>query len=265
MDKNKIARSFSRSAETYDLFSRLQKDLANDLVKSVASINISPKNILDIGTGTGNVAFLLHERYRDAIITGCDIAPGMIKKAANNNPYENVAFEVADAENLPFTDKKFDLVVSSTTFQWVEDLSRAFSEAKRVLIPGGYFAFVTFGPKTLSELKRNYKIAFGEDADHLHKFNNMREIQAMLKTAGFEALKLNSDTLREFYPDFRTFFRSLKGLGALNASPDLPKGLRSPDKDERADQVLRDQQQDREPGLCDVRGHQSALQGVIRT
>jgi malonyl-CoA O-methyltransferase len=226
LDKKKIARSFSRSAETYDLYSGLQKTLANDLVKSVASINISPKNILDIGTGTGSVAFLLHERYREARITGCDIAPGMIKKAVNNNPYDNVAFEMADAETLPFADKKFDLVVSSTTFQWINDLARAFSEAKRVLIPGGYFAFVTFGPKTMTELKRNYKIAFGEEAAYLHKFKNMREIQAMLKAAGFEALKLNSDTLREFYPDFRTFFKSLKGLGALNASPDLPKGLR---------------------------------------
>jgi malonyl-CoA O-methyltransferase len=227
LDKARIARSFSRSAETYDKFSGLQRTLANDLVKSVASVNISPKNILDIGTGTGSVAFLLHERYKEANIIGCDLAPGMIKKASQNNPHGNVTFEVADAESLPFEDKKFDLVASSTTFQWINDLAKAFSEAKRVLVPGGYFAFVTFGPKTLSELKRNYKIAFGEDAAYLHKFNNMREIQAMLKTSGFEALKLNSDTLREFYPDFRTFFKSLKGLGALNASPDLPKGLRS--------------------------------------
>ena len=154
----------------------------------------------------------------------------MIKKASLNNAHANIAFELADAEALPFTDKSFDLMVSNATFQWIDDLPKAFLEAKRVLVPGGYFAFSTFGPKTLSELKRNYIIAFGQDAEYLHKFKNMREIQAMLKAAGFETLKVSSDTIREFYPDFRTFFKSLKGLGALNASPALPKGLKSKSK-----------------------------------
>ncbi len=151
----------------------------------------------------------------------------MIKKAEQNNHFKNVSFIAGDAENLPFENKSFDLVVSSTTFQWVNDIEKSFAEAKRVLKPGGFFAFVTFGPKTLSELKRNYKIAFGNDADHMHKFWDIRELQAMLKDAGFEVLKFNTNTIREFYPDFRAFFKSLKGMGALNASPDLPKGLRS--------------------------------------
>lgn len=227
MDKKRIARSFSRSAERYDEFARLQKTLAKELVDIISGLRVSPAEILDIGTGTGGVAFLLGAKFKDAKIVGCDIAPGMIQKAKQNNRYENVSFEAADAENLPFADKRFDLAVSSTTFQWIEDIAGAFSEAKRVLKPGGYFAFITFGPKTLSELKRNYKIAFGEEASYLHKFKNTREIQAALKTAGFEVLKLNSVAMREFYPDFRMFFKSLKGLGALNASPDLPKGLRS--------------------------------------
>lgn len=230
LDKKRIAKSFSRSAEHYDEFASLQKTLAGELIESISALRISPSDILDIGTGTGGVAFLLRAKFKNSKIVGCDIAPGMIKKAIYNNRYENVTFEVADAENLPFADNSFDLVASSTTFQWIEDIAKAFSQAKRVLKPGGYFAFITFGPKTLSELKQNYKIAFGEEANYLHKFKNMREIQAMLKTAGFAVLKLNSNTIREFYPDFRVFFKSLKGLGALNASPDLPKGLRSRSK-----------------------------------
>ena len=230
MDKKKIAISFSRSAEHYDEFARLQKDLAKELIETISTLKIEPAEILDIGTGTGGVAFLLGAKFKNSKIIGCDIAPGMIRRAIHNNSYENVSFEIADAENLPFADKKFDLVVSSTTFQWVENIDKAFSEAKRVLKPGGHFAFITFGPKTLSELKQNYKIAFGAEANYLHKFKNMREIRAALKTTAFETLKLSSNTMREFYPDFRTFFKSLKGLGALNASTDLPKGLRSRSK-----------------------------------
>ena len=229
-DKKKIALSFSRSAENYDKFARLQKKLANELVEMVSSLKMAPSDILDIGAGTGSVAFLLGEKFKGSRIVGCDIALGMVRKAIHNNRYENVTFEVADAEKLPFADKSFDLAASSTTFQWIDDLPKAFSEAKRVLRPGGYFAFITFGPKTLTELRQNYKKSFGEEANYLHKYRNAREIQAMLKTAGFNVLRSSSNTIREFYPDFKAFFRSLKGIGALNASVSLPKGLRSRSK-----------------------------------
>ena len=227
MDKKKIALSFSRSAENYDKFAALQRTLSKELIESLSNVKMSPASVLDIGTGTGGAAFLLAAKFRDAKIIGCDIAPGMIMRAEKNNTFKNVSFTAGDAESLPFDDKSFDLVVSSTTFQWVDDIEKAFAEAKRVLKPGGFFAFVTFGPKTLSELKRNYKIAFGNEADHLHKFRNIRELQAILKDAGFNVLKFNTNTIREFYADFRAFFKSLKGMGALNASPYLPKGLKS--------------------------------------
>ena len=208
----------------------MQKRLAKELISSLPSLKKDGLKILDIGSGTGEVAFLLADKFKGASIRGCDLALGMVRKAINKNRFPNVNFEVADAESLPYHDSEFDLVVSSTTLQWVEDLKSAFSEAKRVLKPGGYFAFITFGPKTLSELKRSYKSAFDAEATYLHSYRNMREIAVMLKSVGFEVLRNNSDTVREFYPDFKTFFRSLKGLGALNASTGLPKGLKSKSK-----------------------------------
>ena len=230
MDKEKIASSFSRSAERYDEFAAVQKRLAGEMVAGLPPLRADRLKVLDIGSGTGEVAFLLAERFRGASIKGCDIALGMVRKAINKNRFPNVNFEVADAESLPYADAEFDLVVSSTTLQWVDDLKKAYAEASRVLKPGGYFAFVTFGPKTLSELKRSYKTAFDAEADYLHVYKNMRELASLLRSTGFEVLRNNSDTTREFYPDFKTFFRSLKGLGALNASPRLPKGLRSRSK-----------------------------------
>ena len=71
----------------------------------------------------------------------------MVRKAINKNRFPNVDFEVADAEALPYPDAAFDLVVSSTTYQWVENLSKAFTESKRVLKPGGLFRFHHFRPQ----------------------------------------------------------------------------------------------------------------------
>jgi malonyl-CoA O-methyltransferase len=122
------------------------------------------------------------------------------------------------------------LAVSSTTLQWVEHLDTAFGEVKRVLKDKGALAFVTFGPKTLSELKRSFKIAVDKNAEYLHSYKNSRQIHSILKQKGFKDIKVSSRVITKLYPDFRTFFRALKGLGALNASPALPKGLRGRSK-----------------------------------
>jgi len=225
LDKQRIARSFSRSAGTYDAHSTLQKELAKELVELVRSLRIRPSAILDIGTGTGEVASLLNKLFPEARISGCDIAPGMVKKAIQQHPGEMFQFDIADAEALPYPDKKFDLVASSTTYQWINDLPKAFGEARRVLADKGTFAFLTFGPKTLTELKRCYRISVDRNANYLHDYRNSRQVHAMLKKIGFRNIKVSSRVVTRLYPDFRTFLRSLKGIGALNASHNLPRGL----------------------------------------
>jgi malonyl-CoA O-methyltransferase len=230
LDKKKIALSFSRSAETYDQFSQLQKSLAKELARSVGSLKISPKDILDVGTGTGEVTFLLHEQFKDARITGCDIAPGMIEKASQKNRSKNMKFEIADAEKLPYESDHFDLVVSSTTYQWVEDIEKAFSEAKRVLKKNGYFAFITFGPESLIELKKSFKFTVDETAEYLHEYKTVGEISAILEGCGFKVDKIVSRLVRSVYSDFKDMFRTIKGIGALNATTKLPGGLRGRSK-----------------------------------
>ena len=230
MDKRRIALSFSRAAETYDLFSQLQKHLANELAKTISSLKISPKNILDIGTGTGTVAFLLHGKFGDARITGCDIAPGMIEKAVQKNRSGNMIFEVADAENLPYGDGSFDLVASSTTYQWVERLDAAFAEAERVLKKTGHFAFITLGPESLAELKKSFKFTVDETAKYLHEYKTIGEISTILETCGFKVIRIDSRHVRVAYSDFKDMFRTIKGIGALNATTELPKGLRGRSK-----------------------------------
>jgi len=226
-DKNKIARSFSRYARTYDRFANLQKNLAGNLMETVRSLKISPKKILDIGTGTGEMAFLLHNDFPNAKIWGCDIAPGMVKKSMEKNKFEGITFEVCDAEFLPYKDKTFDLVVSNTVYQWVEELARAFSEARRVLKDSCYFAFITFGPDSLSELKKSYRLKVDEKAEYLHEYKTVSEVGSLLERCDLKVASLSSRSVRTVYPDFREMQKTIKSIGALNASVNLPKGLRS--------------------------------------
>lgn len=230
LDKNKIARSFSRYAQTYDKFAGLQKQLAKELVDTVKKLDISPNNILDIGTGTGEVAFLLQALFPNAKIKGCDLAPGMIQVAKQKNISKNISFDVADAEVLPYRPETFDLVVSSTTYQWVENLRAAFGEANRVLKNKCNFVFTTFGPDSLKELKTSFRLNVDENAEYLHTYKTLSEIASLLELSEFKVINLNSRLVRTVYPNLREMLKKIKSIGALNASAKLPKGLRSKSK-----------------------------------
>jgi len=225
-DKEKIAREFSRHAETYDKFASLQNSLARELVEIIRALKISPKTILDIGTGTGEVAFLLQDLFGNSKIIGCDIAPGMIEKARQKNKSANIAFDLADAEILPYKSGSFDLVASNTTYQWVENLKRAFAEAARVLKDSGHFAFITFGPDSLMELKKAYKLTVDEKAEYLHEYKTISELGNLLENIGFKVLSLNSRSVRTAYENFKEMQKTIKNIGAINASTKLNSDAR---------------------------------------
>ncbi len=92
-----------------------------------------PRQILDLGTGTGVVAVALAERYPEAEVVGIDLSPGMIEEARRKLPTGlagRVSFEVGDAAALACRDGSFELVVLSNMIPFFDELAR-------VVAPGG--------------------------------------------------------------------------------------------------------------------------------
>ena len=104
-----------------------------------------PRQVLDIGTGTGKAARLVAERFPTAEVTGVDLSPAMVREACALLPPElagRVRFEVADAAALPFPNDTFDLVVLLNMIPFTAELAR-------VTAPGGTLAVASFaGPST---------------------------------------------------------------------------------------------------------------------
>lgn len=102
-----------------------------------ASIGQAPLDIVDVGTGTGEVALLLAGLGHH--VTGVDLAEDMLAQARAKNDARGLAatFMTGDAEALPFPDASFDVVVNRHLLWTLPQPERALAEWSRVLVPGG--------------------------------------------------------------------------------------------------------------------------------
>ncbi|XP_025942350.1 arginine-hydroxylase NDUFAF5, mitochondrial isoform X3 [Apteryx rowi] len=107
---------------------------------------------------------------------------------------------VADEEFLPFKEDTFDLVVSSLSLHWVNDLPRAFREIHQVLKPDGVFIGAMFGGDTLYELRCSLQLAElereGGFSPHVSPFTAVSDLGHLLSRAGFNTLTVDTDEIQ---------------------------------------------------------------------
>jgi malonyl-CoA O-methyltransferase len=218
VDKSLVGRSFSRGAEDYDAHAAVQRRAADRLLELALPLVAPPRRVLDVGYGTGALLARLAGIFPCAALAGADLAPGMAL-AARRRPMRAL-LGVGDAEALPFRAGAFDLVVSTSTFQWLPRLERALCEARRVLAPGGTLAIAFFGGETLRELRWAWREALGGALpDRTHRFHREGDLAAALAGAGLAPLVLTSGRLVERHARAIDLLRALKRIGAGNAAP----------------------------------------------
>jgi malonyl-CoA O-methyltransferase len=230
IDRKRVRESFGRQAPEYESNAPVQKRVLAGFLDLLKGERISPHRLLDVGSGTGMLLRSLREVYGNAFAVGVDLAPGMNRKARENlRSDHHTHLLTADAEHLPLPDACFDLVVSTSAFQWLNELGPAFSEARRVLAPGGLFCFALFGERTLYELRTSFRraVAAGGQSgiDRTHDFFTLADVESALDRSGFIDCRVTSHQERTMHDDVSALLRSLKRIGAGNASPHTPRGL----------------------------------------
>ncbi|MBI2354889.1 MAG: methyltransferase domain-containing protein [Deltaproteobacteria bacterium] len=224
-DRGRVGRAFHRHSGEYDRHASVQKRVVARLEGLVAAHGQQdPARLLDIGCGTGAMLSALAGRYPEASLCGLDLAFNMARHTAQSLGGKAMLVN-GDAELLPFRDGAFDLVVSASTFQWVERLDACFGECRRVLNSGGLLCVAFFGGRTLWELQESYREAvalrFGADdarRERMHRFRDVAEVRRALSGLGCNQLVITTETEMEYHADVPDLLRSIKAIGAATAA-----------------------------------------------
>jgi demethylmenaquinone methyltransferase/2-methoxy-6-polyprenyl-1,4-benzoquinol methylase len=143
--KEQVAKMFDAISENYDGLNRvisfgIDVKWRKKVIQLIGKNN--PKKILDIATGTGDLAIMMADLNPDEVV-GLDISAGMLEvgkeKIADKNLSNLVKMVLGDSENIPFEDNYFDAITVSFGVRNFENLDKGLKEILRVLKPGGTF------------------------------------------------------------------------------------------------------------------------------
>ena len=217
LDRRGVRAAFDRAGATYESAAQLQARVAAELIGRLDTFRFEPAVVLDLGAGTGRVSAALKRRYPRAQVLALDLSLGMLRQARHNlRLWRRFTRVCADAQRLPLKSASVDLVFSSLMLQWCEPLDAALAEVRRVLKGEGFFAFSTFGPATLQELRRAWAAA--DDYNHVNHFIDVHDVGNALVRAGFTEPVLDVDRIELGYPDALALMRDLKAIGAHNVT-----------------------------------------------
>jgi demethylmenaquinone methyltransferase / 2-methoxy-6-polyprenyl-1,4-benzoquinol methylase len=139
---------FGRIARRYDLANHLLSGGADFLWRRRAAKIVAgwqPRDVLDLATGSGDLALAIQGRLPEATVTATDFSPEMLEVARRKGVAKTV---LADALQLPFESASFDCVTVAFGLRNMADWDRALSEMARVLRAGGHLLVLDFSIPT---------------------------------------------------------------------------------------------------------------------
>jgi malonyl-CoA O-methyltransferase len=206
LDKQAIRRRFDRAADCYDVFSVVQRGMADRLV---AGVEGEPSSILDLGCGTGYLTALLERRFPDARLEAVDFSRAMIARARERVP--EATFVVCDIEELELEPESYDLIASSATFQWLTEPEETMRLLAASLARDGAMHVTTFGPRTFWELDQ---VLAELGCERGLELASTEKWETLLAGAGLSRVRAQTCEERFSYPDCAAFLRSVKSSGA---------------------------------------------------
>ncbi|NJW51926.1 bifunctional demethylmenaquinone methyltransferase/2-methoxy-6-polyprenyl-1,4-benzoquinol methylase UbiE [Salinimicrobium oceani] len=217
--KKQVEQMFDTISTNYDGLNRvisfgIDVKWRKKVINMVAETN--PQSVLDIATGTGDLAISLAKTGAKEIV-GLDLSEGMLavgrKKIAEEQLTGKIEMIQGDSEALPFDDNRFDAITVAFGVRNFENLEKGLSEILRVLKPGGIFVILETSVPTKFPFKQGYhfysknllpligklfskdKVAYSYLSESAAAFPYGEELNNILRKTGFIEVRHKPQTM----------------------------------------------------------------------
>ncbi|NNF33567.1 MAG: bifunctional demethylmenaquinone methyltransferase/2-methoxy-6-polyprenyl-1,4-benzoquinol methylase UbiE [Saprospiraceae bacterium] len=207
--KGQVTKMFNKIAPYYDYLNRLLS-LGIDVIwrkKAIKTlVPYQPQYILDIATGTADLAIEAYKSLKPKHVTGMDISSEMIRigdnKLLKKKLQDVITLEIGDSENLKYEDGQFDAVTAAFGVRNFGNLEKGLIEMHRVLKQGGRIVILEFSKPKVFPLKQLFNLYF----------KNILPVIGKIKSKDPKAYQYLYESVQVF-PDYENFIKILKKIG----------------------------------------------------
>lgn len=207
--KSQVSEMFNDIAPRYDFMNRflsagIDKSWRKKAIQQF--LEEKPANLLDVATGTGDMAIMAAKMLRVNKITGIDISAKMLEigrqKIEKQGLDRVITLESGDSETINFADNTFDGVMAAFGVRNFENLEKGMKEILRVMKPGAKLVVLEFSKPVLPGIKGLYNLYMGVIAPQVAKLFNQNK----------QAYQYLNESAKAF-PDRQQFVDILKNVG----------------------------------------------------
>lgn len=207
--KSQVSEMFNDIAPRYDFMNRflsagIDKSWRKKAIQQF--LEEKPANLLDVATGTGDMAIMAAKMLRVKKITGIDISAKMLEigrqKIEKQGLDRVITLESGDSETINFADNTFDGVMAAFGVRNFENLEKGMKEILRVMKPGAKLVVLEFSKPVLPGIKGLYNLYMGVIAPQVAKLFNQNK----------QAYQYLNESAKAF-PDRQQFVDILKNVG----------------------------------------------------
>ncbi|XP_068607113.1 arginine-hydroxylase NDUFAF5, mitochondrial [Brachionichthys hirsutus] len=218
-EMKKKQKNWAAALEDGHQFQYLRDEVGGRVADRVYDVARTFPLALDVGGGRSHIAEHLNEDVVQRLVL-TDVSEASLRKRRASGVLSQCV--LADEEFLPFRENTFDLVLSSLSLHWVNDLPGALRQIQQVLKPDGVFIGAMVGGDTLYELRCSLQLAETEReggfSPHVSPFTAGTDLGALLGGAGFNMLTVDVDDVQVCFPGIVEVMTDLQGMGESNCS-----------------------------------------------